>query len=106
MAGYGQVPDGSFYRPLRELPPQQKVNLLRAIARLLRDKRHSPLRRFADASVLVLGIPYVGSPVDFVPEALAGPLGFADDAGVAARLAWLLVMAAKHYRTSRQPSGV
>lgn len=39
------------------------------------------------AAAIVLGLVYVVSPVDLLPEVLLGPLGLADDALVAAWLA-------------------
>lgn len=54
-----------------------------------RNKTSTPRRPFwhkattAEKIALVIGVLYLVSPVDLVPEALLGPLGLLDDGGVA-----------------------
>ncbi len=49
--------------------------------------------RWLAIAALVLALIYGGSPVDALPEALLGPLGLADDAGVLGVALWLLCRA-------------
>ncbi len=51
-------------------------DLVALVLRLLRDSRVRP----GDKAVAVLGLAYVLSPVDLLPEFLFGPLGLLDDA--------------------------
>lgn len=53
----------------------------------------------------VLGIVYVLSPIDLIPEAFLGPFGLADDAGVIAFAVGYLVAAADRYLHARAGTG-
>jgi uncharacterized membrane protein YkvA (DUF1232 family) len=55
-------------------------DLVMLVLRLLRDARVRP----GDKAIAVLGIAYVMSPVDLLPEFLFGPLGLLDDVFVLA----------------------
>ena len=55
-------------------------DLVVLVLRLLRDSRVRP----GDKAVAVLGIAYVLSPIDLLPEFLLGPIGLLDDALVLA----------------------
>ncbi len=51
--------------------------------------------------VSILSLIYIVSPLDFVPEALLGPLGFTDDALVIAGWLFVTVRMIKAWRRSR-----
>lgn len=95
---------GHPYRLAQNLTPQQKVGLLRAVSRLLRDRnRAGAFRRFMESCGVILWPAYVMSPVDAVPEVLLGGLGYIDDAGVVAWIVRLIIMAWKYYRYAVHP---
>lgn len=49
----------------------------------------------SELAIIVAGLLYVVSPFDFIPEAIAGPLGIGDDAAILAFLAAMIMRAAQ-----------
>ncbi len=47
-----------------------------------------------EVSMIILGLLYVISPFDFIPEIIAGPLGIADDAAILGLIAATVMRAA------------
>lgn len=76
----------ALHRPLPGASPDLRdlllalPDLVMLVLRLLRDERVRP----GDKAIAVLGMAYVLSPVDLLPEFLFGPLGLLDDAVVLA----------------------
>jgi uncharacterized membrane protein YkvA (DUF1232 family) len=72
----------ALHKPLPGASPELRDALLALpdltvlVLRLLRDARVRP----GDKAVAVLGLAYVLSPVDLLPEFLFGPIGLVDDA--------------------------
>lgn len=52
----------------------------------VKQSQEAPPKRDWSVAWIVLGILYVLSPIDIIPEAILGPLGFADDAAILAFL--------------------
>ena len=46
-------------------------------------------------ALIILGLLYVVSPFDFIPEVIAGPLGLTDDAAILALIATTIMRAAQ-----------
>lgn len=63
--------------------PSSRTDAARSLADDLRHGRVSSLP-IGDLALLGLGILYMVSPIDFMPEVLLGPLGIVDDMGVLA----------------------
>lgn len=57
------------------------------------------LRFIKENWFLLLCLAYIISPIDFIPEALVGPIGLIDDLGVVLLL--LIVAIVKHYRDEK-----
>ena len=55
-----------------------KANAIEILRRFLADEDGSLSRK----ALFVLGVLYVASPIDFIPEVFLGPLGFTDDLAV------------------------
>lgn len=49
----------------------------------------------AEVALIIAGLLYVISPVDFIPELIAGPLGIGDDAAILALIAATIMRAAQ-----------
>ena len=47
-----------------------------------------------EVALIILGLLYVVSPLDLIPEAIAGPLGIADDAAILGLIAAAVLRAA------------
>lgn len=80
--------------------PTSRSGLVVACFRLLKDPERSKI----DKVVMMLWWAYIASPIDFVAEAFAGPVGLIDDAGVGARFVYLVVIASTRYRQARVPA--
>lgn len=52
----------------------------------VKESKEAPPKKDWTVVWIVLGILYVLSPIDIIPEAILGPLGFADDAAMLAFL--------------------
>lgn len=48
-----------------------------------------------ELAIIIAGLLYVVSPIDFIPEAIAGPLGIGDDAAVLGLIAAMIMRAAQ-----------
>lgn len=77
----------------RNMSGAQKMNIFKSGYRMIKDPSVSKWHK-----VLMVGfVAYMVSPVDPVPEAVLGPIGLVDDAGVLGVVGPIVVMMAKRY---------
>lgn len=93
---------GVVWRVLRDARRPGGAGLRERLASLPRLARSTMTGRYGGMGRgrllgMVLAAIYVVSPVDLVPEAFLGPLGLADDLGVAAWLAGALLVETDRY---------
>lgn len=57
--------------------------------------------KFTEKLVVIVGILYIVSPVDLIPEALLGPLGLLDDVGAIVMVVRVIMTVTERYSRAR-----